>query len=185
MTLNGYHFGYQNSTGGGNRWMNFGPGDVVPPRGVYVAIREQGLSACSYPFFGPDDPGLFGLKISTLSMEGLSLASGWFANSGGGISTLRIASGAWVSITWGTTIDIISPYSGSAGECESIGFDAVDQCGNISAVSAPTTVLNPNQLGRLWHPCDAVVAPVRASRRGRRRRFRRATRTRRQPASGA
>ena len=28
--------------------------------------------------------------------------------------------------------------------------------------ATPTTNLSPNQLGRLWHPCDAVVAPVPA-----------------------
>ncbi|MBI5501232.1 MAG: lamin tail domain-containing protein [Deltaproteobacteria bacterium] len=163
VTLNGYHFGYQNPTGSTFRWMNFGAADVIPPRGVYVAIRNQAASACSYPFFGPDDPALFGLRISALAMQGTLLTNGWFVNTAGGSSTLRLASGAWVSITGGTTIDIISPYLGTAGECESIGFDAVDQCGNISAVSAPTTVLAPNQLGRLWHPCDAVVAPSPAS----------------------
>jgi hypothetical protein len=25
--------------------------------------------------------------------------------------------------------------------------------------SEPTSVLIPNQLGRLWHPCDAVMNP--------------------------
>jgi hypothetical protein len=163
VSLNGYHFGYQNATGGTFRWMNFGATDVIPPRGVYVAIRNQSASSCSYPFFGADDPGLFGLKISALAMEGSGLTNGWFANTAGASSTLRIASGAWVSITGGTTIDIIAPYLGSASSCRSIGFDAVDQCGNISAVSSPTTVLNPNQLGRLWHPCDAVVAPLPSS----------------------
>ncbi|NMC69950.1 MAG: hypothetical protein GYA57_07795, partial [Myxococcales bacterium] len=54
---------------------------------------------------------------------------------------------------------IISPYLGTAPQCSSIGFNAVDDCGNISSISTPTTILTPNQLGRLWHPCDAVVAP--------------------------
>jgi hypothetical protein len=164
VSLNGYHFSYQSPTlPGTNRWMNFGAADVIPPRGVYVAIRNRAASACTYPFFGPDDPGIFGLKISGLAMEGPSMSSGWFNNSGSGSSALRIASGAWVDMSTGTTIEIISPYSGSAGECSAIGFNAVDACGNISAVSAPTTVLTPNQLGRLWHPCDAVVAPVPAA----------------------
>ncbi|MCZ7599145.1 MAG: hypothetical protein M5U09_17610 [Gammaproteobacteria bacterium] len=79
------------------------------------------------------------------------------------MSAMRIATGAWSSITSGTTIEIISPYSGAAGECESIGFDAIGECGEISGLSTPTEVLSPNQLGRLWHPCDAVVAPVPSS----------------------
>ena len=90
-----------------------------------------------------------------------SLASGWFVNGSGG--TLRLASGAWVDISTGTTFDIISPYSTSAGECESIGFNAFGECGEVSAVSTPSDVLTPNQLGRLWEPCDAVESPVPAS----------------------
>ena len=89
-------------------------------------------------------------------MQGSNLASGWFVNSGG---RLRLATGAWVDITTGTTLAQINPYSTSAGECESIGFDAVDECGNIGAGSRPTTTLSPNQLGRLWEPCDAVASP--------------------------
>jgi len=159
VTLNGDHFGYQNPSAGGFRWMNFTAADVIPPRGVYVAIRNYPASTCAFPFYGPDDPGLFGLKISTLAMQGSSLSSGWFNNSGGGSSTLRIGTGAWVSITGGTTLEIISPYLGTAPQCSSIGFNAIDECGNVSAISTPTTILTPNQLGRLWHPCDAVVAP--------------------------
>jgi hypothetical protein len=165
VALNGTHFSYQSPTlPGTNRWMNFGATDIIPPRGVYIAIRDRAGSACAYPFFGPDDPGLFGLKISTLTMQGTgSMASGWFNNDGGGSSALRIATGSWISMSDGTTLEIISPYLGTAGECQSIGFDAIDQCGNISAVSSPTTRLTPNQLGRLWHPCDAVVMPVPAT----------------------
>jgi hypothetical protein len=163
VTLNGNHFGYQNAGGTTFRWMNFGASDVIPPRGVYVAIRNRAASACSYPFFGPDDPSLFGLKISTLAMEGTGLTNGWFVNTAGGSSTLRVASGAWVSISGGTPVDVISPYLGSAASCSSIGFDAVNQCGDISGSVTPTTVLTPNQLGRLWHPCDAVVAPTPAA----------------------
>jgi hypothetical protein len=165
VTLNGTHFAYQNPTASSTayRWMNFGAADVIPPRGVYVAIRDLSASACTYSFFGPDDAGLFGLKISTLTMQGTGLTSGWFNNSGGGSSILRIATGAWVDITTGTTLEIIAPYLGTAGECSSIGFNAINDCGNISGISTPTTVLTPNQLGRLWHPCDAVVAPSPAS----------------------
>jgi hypothetical protein len=160
VTLNGHHFGYANPSGGAFRWMDFGAAEVIPPRGVYVAIRNRAASTCSYPFFGPDDPGLFGLRISPLAMQGSGLTSGWFNNSGGGSSVLRIATGAWTgSITGGTTIEIVSPYLGTAGQCRSIGFDAIDQCGGIDGSSTPATVLSPNQLGRLWHPCDAVVAP--------------------------
>jgi hypothetical protein len=163
VSLDGYHFSYCNGSCSAFRWMDFGPTDIVPPRGVYVAIRNQSASMCSYPFFGPNDPSLFGLRISALVMESdSSLASGWFVNSGGDDSTLRIASGPWVDIMSGTTVDIISPYSTSAGECESIGFDAYGACGGVSAVSTPTDVLSPNQLGRLWHPCDAVMSPVPA-----------------------
>jgi hypothetical protein len=159
VALAGHHFGYCNAACASSsyRWMNFGAGDVIPPRGVYVAIRQRSDSMCSYPFFGPDDPGLFGLKISTLAMEGSSLASGWFNNTTGG--TFRVATGAFVDMTSGTTIEIINPYLTSAGACESIGFDAYDACGDISGVSRPSEVLSPNQLGRLWRPCDAVVAP--------------------------
>ena len=81
VSLDGYHFAYCNPSSCGTfRWMDFGPTDIVPPRGVYVAIRNQTSSMCSYPFFGPDDPGLYGLRISTLAMQGSGLTSGWFAN---------------------------------------------------------------------------------------------------------
>jgi len=162
VDLSGHHFSYCNGACTTFRWLNFGASDIVPPRGVYVAIRNQAASMCSYPFFGPDDPSLFGLKISGLVMMGSgSLASGWFVNSGGGSTTLRIATGTWVDITSGTTIDIVSPYS-SAAECSSIGFDAYDACGAVSPVSTPSDTLTPNQLGGLWRPCDAVASPVPA-----------------------
>ncbi len=164
VALNGNHFGYCNTSCTTFRWMNFGAGEVIPPRGVYVAIRNRSASMCSYPFFGPNDPGLFGLQVSTLAMQGPGLSSGWFNNAGGMSTTLRMATGAWdpaLNISSGTTLEIISPYTGggSSTECTSIGFDAVGRCGEISAVATPTTRLNPNQLGRLWHPCDAVTAP--------------------------
>ncbi|MCB9636037.1 MAG: PKD domain-containing protein [Sandaracinus sp.] len=162
LALEGNHFGYQNAGGTTFRWMDFGAADVVPPRGVYVAIRNLAASMCDYPFFGPDDPSLFGLRISQLEMQGTNLSGGWFSNSGGGASTLRLATGAWVDITSGMTLDVISPYTASP-ECSSRGFDAFDACGNPSALTSPTETLTPNQLGRLWHPCDAVVDPVPAS----------------------
>ncbi|MEM9073531.1 MAG: MopE-related protein [Myxococcota bacterium] len=160
VALNGSHFGYCNpGSCSGVRWLDFGAADIIPPRGVYVAIRNQPASSCSYPFFGPNDPSLFGLQISALSMMGNNLASGWFNNGGGGMGRLRVADGAFVDLTSGATYELIAPYSGSADECESIGFNAVDQCGDISPVSTPTEVLTPNQLGRLWRPCDAIAAP--------------------------
>ncbi len=164
VALNGHHFSYCNASCTTFRWMDFGPSDIVPPRGVYVAIRNISGSSCSYPFLGADDPGLFGLKTSSLVM--MSTAgdtSGWFVNSGGSSTTLRIATGPFVDMTTGTTIDIISPYSGAAGECQSIGFDAYGACGSVSPVATPTDVLDPNQLGRLWEPCDTLTSPVPAS----------------------
>jgi hypothetical protein len=165
VALSGFHFSYCNGTCSTSsaRWMDFGASDVIPPRGVYVAIRERAASACSYPYFGPDDPGLFGLRVSTLAMQGTSLSSGWFSNSGGSMSRLRIATGAYSSPTAGTTLDMVSPYLTSAGACESIGYNAVDACGDLVASDTPTSRLVPNQLGRLWHPCDAVVAPFPGS----------------------
>ena len=163
VTLDGSHFAYCNpGSCGAFRWMDFGSEDVIPPRGVYVAIRNQAASMCEYPFFGPNDPGLFGLRISDLEMQGSGLASGWFNNGGGGMSQLRIASGMFVDMTTGTTYELIAPYIGasSSDECASTGFDAIGECGNVSGVSTPTERLRPNQLGRLWEPCDFLDAPV-------------------------
>jgi hypothetical protein len=163
VSLEGHHFGYQSSTGGANRWMNFTSADIIPPRGVYVAIRNLDATACGLPFFGPDNPALFGLRVSALDMQGDGLTSGWFSNTGGGVSTLRIATGTWQSITGGTQIAAIAPYSAKNSACVSVGFDAIDACGEISAGGVPTGTLSPNQLGRLWHPCDRVVKPVPAT----------------------
>jgi hypothetical protein len=104
-------------------------------------------------------------------MQGANLcSSGWFKNTGGGQSELRlapgtIATGDTPTFAPGAAIARIAPYlpsSGSLPACQAIGFDAVDSCGSIVGGSTPTTQLSPNQLGRLWHPCDAVVAPVPA-----------------------
>jgi hypothetical protein len=92
-------------------------------------------------------------------MEGDNLTSGWFNNSGGGTSKLRLASGSWVDMTTGTTIALVSPYK-AAAQCSSIGFNAIDACGEVASGTVPATTLTPNQLGRLWHPCDAIVSPV-------------------------
>jgi hypothetical protein len=162
VALAGFHFGYCNPPcdAPSYRWMDVGAEDVIPPRGVYVAVRNRAASVCPFPFLGPDDPGLFGLRVSRLAMRGMSLQSGWFHNAGGGMSTLRVGSGAFVDITTGTTVARIRPYRGGDLDCRSVGFDAVGACGDPPPGSSPTATLEPNQLGRLWHPCDAVRAPV-------------------------
>ena len=172
VSLDGFHFAYRNASAStaSLRWMNFGAVDVVPPRGVYVAIRNrQYAPTCSAPL-GPDNPGLFGLRVSQLDMEGSNLCNGWFNNSGGGQSELRVAPG---TVAMGSTptfvataaIARISPYLSSSVACHSIGFDAVNSCGTVTGGSQPNSILSPNQLGRLWHPCDVVTAPVPACMR--------------------
>ncbi len=164
IKLDGYHFSYANSTGGAVRSMNFGATDIIPPRGVYVAIRNITKSKCTFPFIlTTDDPALFGQKTSTLAMQGASLASGWFNNTGGGSSQLRIASGAYTSLTDGSTIALIAPYKTPADNCISTGFNAINACGDVASGTIPSANLNPNQLGRLWHPCDSVVNPMPSS----------------------
>jgi len=159
VKLDGTHFSYCNPSCSSPRWMNFGATEIIPPRGVYVAIRNQAKTTCSLPFLGAESTGLFGLKLSTLAMEGDNLTSGWFNNSGGGTSKLRLASGSWVDMTTGATIALVSPYK-AAAQCSSIGFNAIDACGEVASGTVPATTLTPNQLGRLWHPCDAIVSPV-------------------------
>ncbi|MBI2391226.1 MAG: hypothetical protein HYV09_16675 [Deltaproteobacteria bacterium] len=164
VSLGGTHFSYCNAScsDASVRWMNFGAAEIIPPRGVYVAIRNQAKTTCSMPFLGAESAALFGLKLSTLTMEGDSLASGWFSNTGGGSSKLRLASGAWVDMKTGSTIALVSPYN-VAAQCSGIGFDAIDACGDVAGGTLPTKTLKPSQLGRLWHPCDSVVSPVPAS----------------------
>ena len=168
VSLQGYHFAYRNgaATPASYRWMNFGPDDIIPPRGVYVAIRERALARTCAGSLGPERPGLFGLNISRLNMQGDNLCSGWFNNSGGALSELRLAPGAVaggssLSFEASTALARVAPYQ-PAPVCEGIGFDAVDSCGSVQGGTTPTKTLAPNQLGRLWHPCDAVVNPVPA-----------------------
>jgi hypothetical protein len=168
VSLAGNHFSYCNGTCAPTayRWMNFTAEDVIPPRGVYVAIRDRAGASCTFPFLGPDDPGVFGLRVSRLAMEGSMIGStGWFNNDGGPASQLRVATGPWSSPTSGTTLARVAPYLTHPASltCSSYGFDAIDACGDVTGGAEPTTVLTPNQLGRLWHPCDAVVSPVPAS----------------------
>ncbi|MGV3621782.1 MAG: hypothetical protein ACO1OB_13240 [Archangium sp.] len=167
VALDGFHFAYRNNNASANsyRWMNFGNVDVIPPRGVYVAMRGRQFSQCGAGL-PAESTGLYGLRISQLTMEGPNLCSGWFNNSGGGQSELRIAPGEVgdaPNFTPSTAIARIAPYQATMGAaCASIGFDAVDSCGTVVGSDVPTTQLRPNQLGRLWHPCDAVASPVPA-----------------------
>jgi hypothetical protein len=164
VTLDGTHFKYRNANAstGSVRWMNFGAAEIIPPRGVYVAIRGRQhapLCSASLPM---ESPNLFGLKVSTLAMQGDNLCSGWFNNTGGGMSEMHLAVGtvmAQADLNFATSnvLTRVAPYQSSSGACISTGFDAVDSCGTVVGGAMPTATLNPNQLGRLWHPCDAVV----------------------------
>ncbi len=170
VALNGFHFAYRNNVAGSGslRWMNFGAGDVIPPRGVYVAMRSMQYAPTCSAGLPPESTALYGLKISALSMEGPLICSGWFNNTGGGLSEMQVAPGtvanaASLGFTPAAAIARVAPYLPSTGfspACSSIGFDAVDSCGSVVGGTAPTTALSPNQLGRLWHPCDAVPSPV-------------------------
>jgi hypothetical protein len=169
VTLDGFHFAYRNASAStaSLRWMNFGPLDVIPPRGVYVAIRNRQYAPTCAASLGPEQPGLFGLKISSLTMQGSNLCNGWFNNTGGGQSELRVASGtigAGMTPTFSpaSAVARIAPYLSTGAACTSVGFDAVDSCGTVTGGNQPNQLLTPNQLGRLWHPCDAVLAPMPA-----------------------
>ncbi len=171
LSLDGSHFGYRNAAASpaSYRWMNFGAAEIVPPRGVYVAMRSQATAGvCATALNATtQSPGLFGLKISTLAMEGDNLDSGWFNDTGGGSSILQVAAGhvngSTISFDGGY-IARVAPYQSQSGgsSCHGVGFDALNSCGGFPGTTTPTTALNPNQLGRLWHPCDAVANPVPA-----------------------
>jgi hypothetical protein len=172
VALDGTHFAYRNANASpaSLRWMNFGPADVIPPRGVYVAIRGRSYAPTCSAALPVESAGLYGLNVSSLTMQGPSLCNGWFNNTGGGMSELRLApgqvpDGGDPSFSAGTAIARIAPYrptSGSLAACTSVGFDAVDSCGSVMGGTEPTATLTPNQLGRLWHPCDAVLNAVPA-----------------------
>jgi hypothetical protein len=161
VDLQGTHFSYcNNASCNAARWMNFGADAIVPPRGVYVAVRNLDVSTCGYPFMAADDPTLFGSRIATFQMQSdISLTSGWFRNSDGG--TLRLATGRYDGPESGTTLALVAPYSGDADACGSIGFDAFGACGEPATMAR----LPGNQLGRLWRPCDAVSDAVPACER--------------------
>ncbi|MDP3154581.1 MAG: lamin tail domain-containing protein [Archangium sp.] len=167
VSLDGFHFAYRNNSSSPNsfRWMNFGPNEVVPPRGVYVAIRGQPLApVCSASLAqATQSAGLFGLRISPLDMQGAFLDTGWFNNTGGGSSVMQVAPGNVPDSGvpgFAMPVAEVAPYVGGTTVCVGTGFNAVNSCGNFMGTTTPTTPLNPNQLGRLWHPCDAVTSPV-------------------------
>jgi len=146
------------------RWMNFGVDDVIPPRGVYVAMRGRPFApVCGASLTAtPESAGLFGLNISQLVMHGSNLSSGWFNNAGGGQSVMLVGPGVINSgsqINFHASVAAVSPYLGNTQVCAGTGFNALNSCGDYPATQ-PTTVLTPNQLGRLWHPCDAVANAV-------------------------
>ncbi len=168
IKLEGFHFAYRNpsSSPDSYRWMNFGPQDVIPPRGVYVAIRERMLAPqCAASLDSTQvSPAIFGLRISSLQMEGPNLQSGWFNNSGGGTSIMQVAPGvaSATALDFSMPIAQVAPYVGGNSQCVGVGFDAVNSCGDFAGTTTPSTVLTPNQLGRLWHPCDALTSPTPA-----------------------
>ncbi|MCK6546716.1 lamin tail domain-containing protein [Myxococcota bacterium] len=169
VTLDGNHFKYQNASAssGSVRWMNFGAADVIPPRGVYVAIRGRNFAPTCSASLPPESSGLYGLEISTLAMEGNNVCSGWFNNTGGGLSEMQLAIGTVMSqadLDFATSVVLtrVAPYVTAADACVSTGFDALDSCGNVTGGATPAATLDPNQLGRLWHPCDAVVGATPA-----------------------
>ncbi|MCA9516885.1 MAG: lamin tail domain-containing protein [Myxococcales bacterium] len=160
VSLAGHHLRYCNKADctSARRYENWGPADVIPPRGVYVTIRAPWASTCEFRFLpAEDDPEIFGIRRSTLDLvvDGtVSNDSGWFNNGGG---ALRVATGAYAGPFSGTTILEVPSYVGNQANCESVGFDALGACGEIAGGVIPTEELHDNQLGRLWHPCDAVV----------------------------
>ena len=169
LALNGFHFAYRNASASSAsyRWMNFGAGDVIPPRGVYVAMRNRQYAPTCGAALPAQSAGLYGLKISSLAMNGPNLCNGWFNNSGGGQSELQVAPGTIAgngppSFTPANAVARIAPYLSTGMACDSVGFDAVDSCGSVVGGTQPGAALSPNQLGRLWHPCDAVSNPVPA-----------------------
>lgn len=159
VALDGHHFRYCNNDNCTTwRFMDFGPDDIIPPRGVYVVMRNPERSVCEFPFLLAESEALFGLKISTLEVEGnRTNTSGWFNNGGGG--SLRVATGDFDGPASGQTIARVVDYLGGSDDCQGVGFDAVDACGDVLPGAEPTRRLRGNQLGRLWHPCDAVVRP--------------------------
>jgi len=162
VSLDGYHFRYCNNSdcSSAKRYKNFGPADVIPPRGVYVTIRNPSKSTCGFDFMpSADTPDIFGIRRSTLELlvdGNFSNDSGWFLNGGG---SFRFASGPYAGPFAGTALIQIDSYIANSPACESIGFDALGACGDIPSNVTPTERLRKNQLGRLWHPCDALIAP--------------------------
>ncbi len=161
VALEGHHLRYCNNRecSSARRYDNFGPADVVPPRGVFVRIRNPEASTCGFEFLpAADDDAIFGVRRTTLELavDGTyNNTSGWFNNNNAG--SLRVATGAYSGPFDGTTVLLVTDYVAGQTDCESIGFDALGACGEITPDVVPTDELRDNQLGRLWHPCDAVI----------------------------
>jgi hypothetical protein len=131
-----------------------GPNSCVGPN------CNPSKSTCGFDFMpSADTPDIFGIRRSTLELlvdGNFSNDSGWFLNGGG---SFRFASGPYAGPFAGTALIQIDSYIANSPACESIGFDALGACGDIPSNVTPTERLRKNQLGRLWHPCDALIAP--------------------------
>jgi len=161
VSLASHHLRYCNNVAcsSARRYDNFSADDVIPPRGVFVRIRNPAQSTCGFDFLPPtDNPGIFGIRRSTLELEvdgNYNNDSGWFNN--GSAGSLRVATGPYLGPNSGSTILLVEGYVVNQTDCESVGFDALGACGDIAPGIVPTGKLRDNQLGRLWHPCDAVI----------------------------
>ena len=79
------------------------------------------------------------------------------ANFGGnGSVLLNTTPEAFVDMASGEQIAAVDGYSGAGDDCESIGYDARGACGELYAEEPSLELLSTNQLGALWHPCNAV-----------------------------
>ncbi len=162
VALAGHHLRYCNNSEctSARRYDDFDVADVIPPRGVFVRIRNPAASTCDFDFLpAADSDAVFGIRRSTLEFEvdgSFGNASGWFNNGASG--SLRVATGAYAGPFSGETVLLVSDYVANQSDCESVGFDALGACGDLAAGSVSRDELRDNQLGRLWHPCDSVVA---------------------------
>ena len=98
-------------------------------------------------------PGLFGLLVSNLEMQGQNLDTGWFNNAGGGSSILQISQG---TVPDGGVPDFfnpaplaqVAPYVGGNIACVGVGFNATGVCGDFMSTTTPTQV----NMGCSWKP---------------------------------
>jgi len=162
VALAGHHLRYCNNVDctSARRYDNFDAAEVIPPRGVFVRIRNPAASTCGFDFLPAlDSDAVFGIRRSTLELEvdgPFNNSSGWFNN--GAAGSLRVATGVYEGPFSGTTVLLVTGYVANQSDCESVGFDAVGACGELAPGVVPSDKLRDNQLGRLWHPCDSVVA---------------------------